>query len=87
MPKLRIVLTLKEAMARVIDQRTGQPISGRELSRRTDEAGHYVRHRTIHELMNGSSKHIVVDHIPVICEVLGCEPGDLMRLEPVDADE
>jgi putative transcriptional regulator len=38
-------------------------------------------------LKNGRAKAVRFTTLEALCEVLGCQPGDLLRWEPGDADE
>ena len=38
-------------------------------------------------LKNGRAKAVRFTTLEALCEVLGCQPGDLLRWEPGEADE
>ena len=41
-----------------------------------------IRQPTISAICTGSAKHLPVDVLDKICEVLNCQPGDLMEHIP-----
>lgn len=41
-----------------------------------------IRPNTIGEIYNELSERISLDHLDKICEVLGCQPGELIVWEP-----
>jgi putative transcriptional regulator len=52
-------------------------ISHREFSRQSG-----IRHPTINEMCNNQSKHIPLDNLARICEVLECQITDVLELVP-----
>lgn len=56
-------------------------ISQRELSRRTG-----VRQPSIVEMCNGTCKHLPLDNLAKICDVLGVGVSDIIEIVRVDQD-
>ena len=54
----------------------------KELALRTG-----VRPPTVSALCTGAAKHIPVDVLDKFCEVLNCQPGDIMEYIPDGTDE
>ncbi len=53
-----------------------------ELQRMLADAGLVISAGTMSNLWSGQPVTIRLDDLDVICEVLGCEPGDLLIREP-----
>lgn len=41
----------------------------------------------IERLLNNTIKQVPLDDLAMICAWLGCEPGDILRLEPLPDEE
>lgn len=54
----------------------------KELALRTG-----VRPPTVSAICTGAAKHIPVDVLDKFCEVLNCQPGDIMEYIPDGTDE
>lgn len=54
-------------------------ISQRELSRRTG-----IRYPSINEMCKETCKHLPLDNLAKICDVLGVGVSDIIELVPVD---
>lgn len=67
---MKIIIKLNEMLAK-------KNISQRELARLTD-----IRHMTINEMCNNQVKHIPLDNLAKICEVLKCKITDVLELVP-----
>lgn len=46
-----------------------------------------IRPNTISALWHGTSKRLDVDHIDKLCEVLKCQPGDLMEYVKTEKED
>jgi DNA-binding Xre family transcriptional regulator len=40
----------------------------------------------VERLLNNTIKQVPLDDLAMLCEWLGCEPGDILKLEPLPED-
>lgn len=57
----------------------------REMTQRELAARTGIRQPTVSAICTGAVKHLPVDALSRICEVLNCQPADLMEYIPEEA--
>ena len=76
-----IRIRLREALE-VHRQRTGQHLTYKQLAERTG-----LSRQTIESLASRQDYNSTLRTVAKLCRVLGCEPGDLLALQPRDPNE
>ena len=62
-------------------------IAAKEMTQRQLAEAAHVRPPTISAMCTGSAKHIPLSALDRICDVLGCQPGDIIERVPDQTPE